>query len=267
MLANDLGCFERYGPSDSGHTTIGNLLAGAAIIAAGYNAARAVEIAIQEWNMAMKYWSITNSWLDHYKDHFAPVEDQELNEAMNLIKDEPEYEIARGRARAVAWIQFKNVLNTAIRCTSRYCTGLRNDMIIEMSVAQADAVVLADGLGYRNERAYIESRDDIRFDKMFNTAKRGRDMVADNVSLAKTSAGIYGDLFDQAWTGLQGAGSYLGYWASRNQTNYPTTFLNSHANVYRTATKGESRPVAIGPPLPADIAGERLLREQIGGEW
>lgn len=235
-LASELNCFPLHGESDGNKISVGNLLAGAAIIAAGYNAARAVEIAIQEWEMAMKYWRISNNWLDHYKNHFAPVEDQELREAMGLTKEEPEFEVARGRARAVAWIQFKNVLNTAIRCTSRYCTGLRNDMLIDMSAAQADAVALADGLGYRNERAYIESRDDVRFDKMFNTAKRGRDMVSDNVSLAKTSAGIYGDLFDQAWSGLQGVGSYLGYWANRNETNYPTTFMHSRASVYRQET-------------------------------
>lgn len=264
MLANDRECLDKKGPTDSGKIGIGDILAGAAIVAAGYNAARAVQIATREWELAKRYWKISNNWMDHYKDHFAPVEDQELNEAMNLTKEEPEYEVARGRARAVAWIQFKNVLNTAIRCTSRYCTGLRNDMLIDMSAAQADAVTLADGLGYRNERAYIESRDDVRFDKMFNTAKRGRDMVADNVSLAKATAGIYGDLYDQAWAGLEGAGSYLGYWSSRRKTNYPTTFLRSRASTYR-AEQSEAAPEFVGPPLPDDLAGERLLREQLGG--
>lgn len=255
-LVSDLECFPLHGESDSTKIAIGDLLAGAAIIAAGYNAARAVEIATKEWEMAKKYWAIANNWLDHYKNYYAPVENQEVVEALNLPKAVPEYEVARGRARAVAWIQFKNVLSTAIRCTSKYCTGLRNDMLIDMATAQADAVTLADGMGYRNERAYIESRDDVRFDKMFNTAKRGRDMVADNVSLARTSAGIYGDLFDQAWAGLQGAGSYLGYWSKRNDTHYPTTFTQSRADVRHTET-------GLGVAGAQETAGERLMKEQL----
>ena len=49
--------------------------------------------------------------------------------------------------------------------------------------------------------------------------------MADNVSLAKTAAGIYGSLFNQAWDGLAGAGQYLGYYAERNQPSYPTEYI------------------------------------------
>lgn len=233
---NDKGCIRQDGVTDEGLDIFGGLLAGAAVLSAGYNAYRAVELATKEWAMADKYWRIAQNWLDYYRDYFAPVEDQEVNEAMNLQKDEPDYETARGRARAVAWLQFKDVLRQGVRCTSRYCTGLRQDMLADMSAAQADAVAMADGLGYRNERAYIEARDDVRFKKMLETAKRGRDMVADNVSLATAAAGIYGDLFNQAWQGLTGAGQYLGYYGSRNQTMYPTTYLNTYARVAERAT-------------------------------
>lgn len=218
-------CVRQDGVTDSGRELFGKILAGVAIAGAAYNASRAVKIATDEWLMAKRYWRIARNWLDYYKDYYAPVEDQELHEAMNLKKEEPEYEAARGRARAVAWLQFRGVVRQAMRCTSRYCTGLRQDMLSDLSAAQADAVAMADGLGYRNERAYIEARDDVRFKKMLETAKRGRDMVADNVSLTSSAAGIYGDLFNQAMAGLSGAGQYLGYWSSRNDTAYPITTL------------------------------------------
>lgn len=232
----DKSCIEQTGVTDGGRTIFGNLLSVAAIIAAGYNATKAVELATKEWNMAKRYWRIAQNWLDYYRDYYAPVEDQEVNEAMSLKKEEPDYETARGRARAVAWLQFRDVLRQGVRCTSRYCTGLRQDMLADLSSAQADAVAMADGLGYRNERAYIEARDDVRFKKMLETAKRGRDIIADNVSLAASAAGIYGSLFDQAWEGLTGAGQYLGYYGSRNQTGYPTTYLNTYQRMGQTVT-------------------------------
>lgn len=244
------GCIAQTGVTDEGLDIFGGLLSAAAVLSAGYNAYKAVELATKEWQMADKYWRIAQNWLDYYRNFYAPVEDQEVNEALGLKKEEPDYETARGRARAVAWLQFRDVLRQGIRCTSRYCTGLRQDMLADLSAAQADAVAMADGLGYRNERAYIESRDDVRFKKMLETAKRGRDMVADNVSLASAAAGIYGDLFNQAWEGLTGAGQYLGYWGSRNDTSYPTTYLNTYQRMSERVF-GEKRG-RFGQPLKED---------------
>ena len=225
VYASDLKCNKVHGTNDSQHTLFGNLLTAAAIASAAYNAAKAVEIATTEWEMAKKYWQISKNWLDYYSGNFAPGEDQELDEAMNLTEEPPGYEAAQGRARTSAMLEFRGLLRKAVRCTSKYCTGLRRDMLLEIMPAQANALAMAEGLGYRNERAYLEARDDVRFSKQLNTAKRGRDIVADNVSLAKTAAGIYGSLFNQVWDGLAGAGQYLGYYAERNQPSYPTEYI------------------------------------------
>lgn len=244
VLASDRQCQPLHGVSDGGRSLFGSILAGASILAAGYNSARAVSIALDEWKMAKKYWQIAQNWLDYYKDYYAPVEDQEINEALALAEESPMYEVARGRARAVAHIEFKGVIHQTIKCTSKYCDGLVEDMVTDLMAAQADAIAMADGLGYRNERGYIESRNDVRFDKRLNTAKRGRDMIADNVSLAKSSAGISGDLFEQAWSGLEGAGQYLGYWSNRNETHYPTTYLQGRPQVYAQAQGVAQQPLA-----------------------
>lgn len=240
VLGSDISCNHVRGTTAPEKGGFGSLLTLAAIGSAAYNAAKAIELAMREWQMAFKYWDLSNKWMSYYKDYYAPVENQELSEARNIPVEKPLYDVARGRARIAAMMQFRDMMQKTTRCLSVYCTGLRQDMLAELSTAQADAVSLADGLGYRNERAYVENRNDIRFEKMFNTAKRGRDMVADNVSLAKSAANIYGDLFEQAWNGLSGAGQYLGYWANRNQTRYPTTYMNSAGR-----DSGQARPVSV----------------------
>lgn len=250
MVLYSDACSKKRGVSDEGRRVFANLLTAAAILSAGYNATRAVQIATDEWNMAKRYWRISQNWMDYYKDFYAPVEDQELAEAMNLPVTEPEYEAARGRSRIIAWLEFRGVVDKTVRCTSRYCTGLREDMLVELAAAQANAVALADGLGYRNERAYVETRNDVRFDKMLNTAKRGRDMISDNVSLAKAAAGIYGSAWDQAWEGLTGAGYFLGYQANRNPTAYPTTFLQGRAEF----PQGQDRSSAESREAAARLA-------------
>lgn len=246
VLASTMECNPNHGTNDTEKAWMGDLLAAAAVLAAGYNSVRAVDLATKEWNMAKKYWRIAQNWLDYYRDYYAPVEDQEIAEALALVDEQPEYEVARGRARVAAMLEFRDMLQKTLRCQSVYCTGLRQDILVELTTAQANAIAMADGLGYRNERAYIETRSDVRFEKQLNTAKRGRDMVASNVSLAKAAANIYGDLYEQAWEGLVGAGQYLGYWSSRHNTAYPTTF---------TAGRAQQLSKAKGADVVADISG------------
>ena len=254
VYASDMKCNPVHGANDEQHSLFANLLTAAAIGSAGFNAAKAVEIAGKEWDMAKRYWSISRKWLDHYQDNFAPGEDKEIAEALALGTKGPPgyYDAAQGRARTSAMLEFRGLLRRSVKCTSKYCTGLRRDMLLEISAAQADALAMAEGLGYRNERAYVEARDDVRFSKRLNTAKRGRDIAADNVSMAKAAAGIYGSLYDQAWAGLSGAGQYLGYQAERNQPSYPSTYLVQRAQFAR----GEVYPAQL-PAVSSARAGSQ----------
>lgn len=252
VKADDLECNEKHGVADSDRGIFGNILSAAALAAAGYNAYKAYDIAMKEWDMAKKYWRIAENWLDHYRNNYAPVEEQEVAEATDLPITEPKYEIARGRARTSAWIQYKGQLRKALRCTSRYCTGLRGDMLVRIMSAQSEAVALADGLGYRNERAYVEARNDVRWERRLNTVKRGRDIMADVPSLGMASAGIYGSLADQAWQGLQSAGMYLGWENNRNTPRYPETYLSGQTII----TRGKFNEAAV-----MKSAGEAVAQE------
>lgn len=227
--ASDVQCNPVRGVGDSGRSLFGSILSAAAIAAAAYNSVKAVSIAMQEWELAKRYWQLSRNWLDYYSSLYAPVEDMEVSEALGLEDEEPLYDTARGRARVAAYIQTKELFNRKQECLPKYHTGRREVVMMRMLAAQADAVAAADGMGHRNERAYLEARDDVRFDKQINTAKRGRNMVASNVSFANATAGIFGSLYDQTWRGLQGAGMYLGYESRRNVTAYPTTFAASAA--------------------------------------
>lgn len=223
-LASDVQCNPVRGVGDTGRTLFGKILSAAAIASAAYNSVKAVELATQEWELAKRYWKLSRNWLDYYNGAYAPVENQEVAEALALADETPIYGTVRGRARVSAYIQTKKLFTGKQTCLPKYLTGRRQTMAMRLFAAQADAVAAADGLGFRNERAYLEARDDVRFNKQLNTAKRGRNIVADNVSFARTSAGIFGSLYDQTWKNLVGAGVYLGYESARNETAYPTTF-------------------------------------------
>lgn len=271
MRADDEKCFDQgqegrpgYGPSDEGHTEVANIMSWAARLAALANATQAVAIAIKEYELGDKYYRISNDWLKYYRTKFAPIEEIELDETFKLKDAEPEYEVARGRARAVAWLAFKGKLGEITRCLSRYCTGLRQDMVLELSAGVADAVAMADGLGYRNERAYIESYNDRNYQKTMNTIRRGRNFPGQSVSLAKNTTGIYGDLWDQAWAGLNNAGMYLGYMSVRNATRYPTTLLTDASSAIKYQTVGQ--PTSHEAALRSSAMTSRRV-ENMGSSW
>ncbi len=219
-LGPDITCTPFRGRNDSTWPAIATILAGIATVAAVRNADKMADIADKQWKLAKKYLTLADNWLNVYKDTYAPVEDHELKDATELQKETPQYSVAKGRARVAAWQGFKGQLNKLTRCTSRYCAGLRTDIIIDLATAQGAALVMADNLGYRNERAYVEARNEVRFERRLNTAKRGRDIAANGASYARAAAGIYGDQYQQAWIGLTGAGQYLGYYLAREDTTY-----------------------------------------------
>ena len=241
MHASDTGALKQHGPTDEGRSLFGTLLTVGAIAAATYNADKALELAKKEKAMADKYYKISRDWLDYYNTAFAPVEDIELNEAKAIKYVEPEYDVARGRARAVAWAAFKGQLDKASRCLSRYCTGLRQQMLLDFAASQADALALAEGMGYRNERAYVENRNDVLFERKLNVAKRGRNLLPDTTSLSKAAAGIYGDLWNQSWDAIGDASYFLGYEFGRRNTKFPEHYITGYGDYNsQSVAEGES---------------------------
>lgn len=251
MLASDTACLASHGPTDTGWGQIfSGILTAFAIYAAVKNAETAYKVAKKESQMATRYYNLSKDLLEYYKDNYAKGEDEEVAEALALEKEEPMYDIARGRARAVAWMTSKGIVKKTTKCLSKYCTGLRQEILFDASAAIGESISVADGLGYRNERAYVAARDDVRWDKQMNVIKRGRNMFAAAVSYAKSASGIYGDIGEQAWNGLNSAAFFVGYSFKRNDIMYPNVMLASY----------DKRNIA---PTPQEVAqeGETILRD------
>lgn len=252
MLAGDSGAIRQHGVTDGGRSWFANLLTAGAIGVATYDTIQAVKLAQKEKDLADKYYNISKDWLNYYNNTFKEPEDEELNEAKNIEYVEPEYDVARGRARAVAWAAFKGQLDKATRCLSRYCTGLRQQMLLDFAASQADALALAEGMGYRNERAYIESRNDVLFERKLNVAKRGRNLLPDTTELSKAAAGIYGNLWDQSWDAIGDASYFLGYDLAKSKARFPQMYLTGYGD-YNLPTQRQAQSVAEGESIMRDV--------------
>lgn len=242
----------RHGQTDSGKNAVGTIMELAALAVAGINTAAAITMANQQYEIAKDYLDIAEWWRDWYNTVYKPWEDKELEEIWNLEEETPEYDITIGRTRTYARMEFKGMDYQGIRCTSEYCTGLRGALLKDAFVAEATATAALSNLGWQNEKAWVEARNDLRWKKILSVANRGRDMIADNVQFTQLAFGIFGDLGKQAGASIGGAIGYLGYSRNRNETKYPG--LASQTVIQRRAAQPQ-QPQQPQRPAPVIRSG------------
>lgn len=223
VLALDRGCNPLHGVTDADKSSYANLLQAAAVAVAGINTAAAIQMADQQYQIAKLYLDIAKSWRNYYNNSYVPVENQELAEAFGLQKETPLERVAIGRARTVARAQLEGQLDHIMEGVSQYCTGFRAAMIKDQVTIQAQTLASLAGAGQRNEDAYVDAKNALRFKRITETLNRGRGIIANNAAFANMAAGIYGDLGKQAREGAAGAVYYLGWSAARRPTEYAQT--------------------------------------------
>lgn len=219
-----------HGLTDYDKSTLSLLWDIVPAVIAAYNTGQAIHFGTKQYEIAKDYLKISQWWRSYYNNFFVPLEDQELSEAMELQETTPYYDTMRGRAQTAGRLKFKNAVNTAVQCTSEYCTGLRQQLLFDVLDQESRALNSLAGLGYRNERAYYESRSDIRWKRMINTAARGRDLQSQAINSAQLAYGIYGSLGEQVSKGAEGAASAFGYFHYRNDPRYPTLMTIQQAS-------------------------------------
>lgn len=219
-----------HGLTDYDKSTLSLLWDIVPAVIAAYNTGQAIHFGMKQYKIAKDYLKISQWWRAYYNNFFVPLEDQELSETMELRETTPYYDTMRGRAQTAGRLKFKNAVNSAVQCTSEYCTGLRQQLLFDVLDQESRALNSLAGLGYRNERAYYESRSDVRWKRMINTAARGRDLEAQAVNSAQLAYGIYGSLGEQVSKGAEGAASAFGYFHYRSDPRYPTLMTIQQAS-------------------------------------
>lgn len=213
-----------HGQTNESKDTIGRIAEAAAIAIAAINTGAAIYAADKQYDLAKQYSRIAKWWRDYYNNTYAPWEDKELEEAKTIIPVDPIYDTAIGRAKTFVRVQFNGLAARSIQCTGAHCTGLRGALLKDVLASEASALSAAANMGYRNERAYVEARNDDDWAKKISVVNRGRGLVAEHVNFGVLSFGIFGDLGAQAAQAAGGAIGYLGYTWNRNETVYPTLY-------------------------------------------
>jgi hypothetical protein len=216
------GCKQgKTGVSDRGKLAVGIVWQVASAALAAANIATSAHMAAKQFDLARRYYQISRNWRDWYNEAFVPLEDMELDEVTGLKKAEPHYDMAVGRAQVLARIGLAGQPRAALRCLPAHAVGLRTTIAVEASKALGAALASTGQLGWRNERARVAARDDLRWKRLEAVVTRGRSMASENVVYGNLAAGIYGNLAKQAGDAAGGYMRFLAYARNRFEGYFP----------------------------------------------
>jgi hypothetical protein len=194
----------------------------AAAVLTAANSVTSSVLAAKQYELARQYFQIARNWQDWYNEAFVPLENAELDEINNTKAPTPYYDTAIGRARNLGLLANRAKLETTLKCTSQYDTGLRS-VAVRNHAAQLNHILgVSSSMGYRNERARIEALEDLRWARIIQVISRGRNIAASHAQYGRLAANIYGSLQAQVNTAITGmVQNGIGYGLNRLETQYP----------------------------------------------
>lgn len=232
------------GVTDGGINAASLIAKAAAIAVAIIQTEAAIEAATREWELAKKWYDISEQQIDYYYAIYAPCEAKEILEACSAEDYVMHKEVSRGRMQSYVQQQFSRRPYEDIKCLSRYCSGAKKQVIKNVERAKLAALTTAANLANRYEEATWDAMDDRRWARRTQALNRGRDMMSDAVSFSSFANGLYGDLGAQATMAVNSSLESLGFAFNRNPTQYPS--LNPVNRPYTPATAYAAPP---DPPI------------------
>lgn len=194
---------------------------GTAIAVAVIETEAAFTAAKKEWELAKKWYQISEEQIDYYYAYYAPCEKTEIVEACSAKPYEMHKEVTAGRMQAQIQQNYAGRPFKDICGYSRYCTGAVKRAIRDIEFAKATELASAANLASRYEEAMWDAMDDRRWNRRNQALARGRDMMAQAVDFSNFAAGAISDLGNQAATAAMGAIKFLGFGRNRLDTIYP----------------------------------------------
>jgi hypothetical protein len=209
-------CDELRGVTDDDEILFGRIWQ---IAALGLTAVTAIVSGImigKQVEIAQQYLAISQGWRAWYNAGFKPLEDEEVEEAYTYSDTVPNYDAAIGRGRGLARFLLRDQARL-LKCTTQYQTGLRQALLRDAMIIEAEALNSLSELTWRVERDRVLKLASTYFSRKLNILNRGREMASQYVGYGALAAGIFGDLGAKAG---EGTIFFLGYALSKKKTDY-----------------------------------------------
>lgn len=193
----------------------------AAAAVATINTLAAYDIAQKQLSIARQYFNISRQSWDRFRTVYGACERREMNEACGTPEYTPQYIRVSNAYMDEVTRQFSTADGNIRDLVDLYCLPV--DSSLEQDIALITAQIRGDSGNFalRREEAREITKNDVRWERRSQALNRGRDIQSTAASYAKAASDGYSGLSDSIGKATDGAMTAIGYFANRNQTNYP----------------------------------------------
>lgn len=234
-----------YGPT--GEKAWTTFFEAAALAIALANSIAQGEIAAKQKDLADRYYDMAKSKWDRFATYYMPLEEKLVNEVASTPIRELECTLTQTRADTAVSTAYAAAKNAFTRWTRKERACADSATMMEMS--RQEVIMQADSRAFNleDDRWYTDYANDKRWNRRSTVLNLGRNTASEALKYGDVSLKTFGAVGGQINTAASGMISAMGYYGSRNDTYYPTTFMASYGNSGNSPLIGTAPRQNINP--------------------
>lgn len=223
----------------------------AALVIAIANGVAQGEIADKRQDLADRYYRMAKYKWDRFSGNYMPLEKQLLAEVSSVPVRDIDCTGAHDRAGVAVNTAYDNMDTYLVRMAKAYRICV-DDSYIQYNQNRRNLMeVDTENYNLSDERWFNDVKNDQRWNRRSNVLNLGRNLSSQALAYGDVANALMktvGSQLDRAATGMIQA---FGYYGARNDTYYPTEYLNTaqglNTNIVQVGTPGSLNAGGINP--------------------
>lgn len=209
------------------------------------------QIADMQQDLADKYYQQAKYKWDRFENTYMPLERSILWEASNEPIRSMNCDDDRNRAVEAADKSFDYLETYLKKQAKAYRLCLDDSVVSQLSYSRNLITVDTENYNLRDDQWFTDFKNDQRWNRRSNILNLGRNMGAIAMQYGDVARKLMGDVSDIANKAFGSISSALGYYGSRFDTVYPTTYLAGSMNFGSQTLLSSPRIVPYSPTTTA----------------
>ena len=205
----------------------------AALAIAIANSVAQGEIHDKQMDLANSYYDMAKYKWDRFASKYIPLEIKLLNEVSTAPIHELDCDADRQRAELSVNSAFNSMSEYLGRTAKKFRLCLDKSQIDAMEHKRTMALVDTENYNIYDDQFFTDFKNDQRWNRRSNVLNLGRNLASTALKYGDVARALYSTVGAEIERAANGVVTALGYYGARNDTYYPTNYLNSATGLTR----------------------------------
>lgn len=246
-----------YGPVGEGAWSA--VFKAAALAIALANSVAQAEIADMQQDLAEGYYDQAKFKWDRFNDKYIPLEKKLLAEVSSTPIREMNCAAAEDRAIDAVNTSYSVFEAYLERMAKQYNLCMDASLLATVDVQQTMQLVDSENYNLVDEQWYTDYKNDQRWNRRSNVLNLGRNLSFEALKYGDVANSLLKSVGQKIETAAQGVMGALGYYGSRFDTVYPTTYLAGAGQNTNGLVSLSSSPKSSLNLMAEDIASSGMI--------